>query len=52
MKKSGYSIHFYNAIGKYCLFYVNETEYIIVRVFQSKFSAVMYGLQYGLTVNN
>lgn len=52
MKKTHYSIHFYSAIGCYCLFYVDSTTYEIVRVFPSKFSAILFGLQYGLTVNN
>lgn len=49
-----YSIHFYNAIGAYCLFYVDRSkhEYSIIRVFSSKFSAVLFAKTHGLTVNN
>lgn len=49
-----YYIYFYQAIGAYCLFYVNrdKKEYTIIKVFNSKFSAIIYGKTHGLTVNN
>jgi hypothetical protein len=47
-------IYFYNPMGKYCLFHVDRSrgEYSIIKVFDSKFSAVIYGKVHGLTVNN
>ena len=49
-----YYIYFYGAINAYCLFYVDRSknEYAIVKVFSSKFSAIIYSKTHGLTVNN
>lgn len=47
-----YSIHFYKAIGAYCLFYVDDKTYEIVKIFSSKRSAVIYGYIHKLTVHN
>ena len=45
------SIHYYKAIGHYCLYFVTDTEYKIVRVFSYRLSARLFGFFYGLKVN-
>lgn len=47
-----YSIHFYKAIGAYCLFYVDDNVYEIVKIFSSKRTAVIYGRIHNLIVHN
>lgn len=45
------SIHYYKAIGHYCLYYVSATEYKITYVFTNKTTARIYGFVHGLKVH-
>lgn len=47
-----YSIHFFKAYNRYCLYYVTKTEYRIEKIFSGKFSAKIYGIFHNLTVND
>lgn len=45
------SIHFYKAIGHYCLYYVTDTEYKIIHIFSSKRTAQIYGFFHKMIVH-